>query len=252
MLPIARGPKAASLWFFAAGLLPLLSAAAAAQPIAGKVQPDRIDVGSIFVGAKVEASARIFFEGNDATGLEADVQAPQFVEILRTRLDTQTYGNRVTYVVCDVLMAIDTTTASELKGNVEVVVGGKRVNVPVAARVAEPKGDERKILIAETPFNRFSTDDAAIFDSWLKLVDEARLDVTYLEVDEAKPVLRELDLAKFDVVLLSGTGLLNVALPDHKKLKRFVYDINASNKGGRRKGRMPSHCRTPHTIFIKS
>ena len=224
MPPFPRGPKAASLWFFATGLLPLLSAAAAAEPVAGNAQPDRIDFGKIFVGATVEASARIFFERNDATGSSADVHAPPFVQILRTQFGTQNYGNRGTHRVCDVFMAIDTSAAGELKGDVEVEVGGNRVRLPVAARVAEPKGDERKVLIAETPFQRSATDDASLFDPWLKLVNDAGLNVSCLEVEPEKPVFRDLDLANFDVVLLAGTGLMNVALPDHKKLKRYVYD----------------------------
>ncbi|MGH7136214.1 MAG: hypothetical protein ACREHD_10775, partial [Pirellulales bacterium] len=107
MLRFARGPNAATRWFFAACLLPVLSTVATAQPIAGEAQPDRIDVGTIFVGATVEASTRIFFEGNDATGLSADVHPPPFVQIVRTRLDTQHFGDRGTYVVCDVFMAVD-------------------------------------------------------------------------------------------------------------------------------------------------
>jgi hypothetical protein len=79
----------------------------------------------------------------------------------------------------------------------------------------------------ETPFSRFSTSDAAMFNPWLNLVSGAHVDVHYLDVRPRSPVLREIDLANIDVVLLGMGGLVNLHDSDINRLRQFT------ERGGR-------------------
>lgn len=203
------------------------SSQALAQPVVGDSQPDQLSLGTIRVGATVEASVRIFGAGNDTAGIAVKTQPPRFVRVTETRLSTQEYGNLGKFVVCDVLISLDTTRAGEFTGKIKVQIGEIEVEVPVAASILEQQAGLSRVLIVETPFNRYSTSDASIFDAWLKLVKSAKLDVHYLEVDRALPVLRNLDLSNFDVVLLGGSGIYSAREGDFEKLKAFV------NSGGR-------------------
>src|SRR5262249_24970471 len=59
------------------------------------------------------------------------------------------------------------------------------------------------------------------------LVAEAKWDVSYLTVARGKPVLRDLDLSKFDVVLLAPDALLEASAADIKRARAFA------ERGGR-------------------
>ena len=192
-----------------------------AQPDAGKLQPNRIDVGTVCVGARVEASVRVVLAGNDIPGLTVKTDAPAFAEVRRTELATRNFGND--RAVCDVFLVFHTTITGDFKGKLGLFVDEQHVEIPLAARVVERTKSSRRVLIAETPFHRFSTDDAAVFDPWLRLVERAGLDVSYLDVERDQPVLRDLDLSSFDVVLLSGEGVFFITEKDFVKLKKFVY-----------------------------
>ncbi|MBI3861128.1 MAG: hypothetical protein HY290_04450 [Planctomycetia bacterium] len=205
-------------------LLALLqcSSQALAQPVVGSIQPDLLSLGTVRVGATVEASVRIFGEGTDTAGVAVKTQPPRFVRITETRLGTQQYGNVPPSVVCDVVISLDTSRAGEFSGKIKVQIGEIEVEVPVAASILEQEAGLSGVLVVETPFQRFSTSDSSIFDPWLEVVKSAKLDVSYLEVDGARPVLRDLDLEKFDVVLLAGTGLHYAGEGDREKLNKFV------------------------------
>ncbi|MFN0053804.1 MAG: hypothetical protein ACKV0T_16615 [Planctomycetales bacterium] len=200
----------------------LFTSAALAQPVAGTSQPDHLTLGTLRVGATAEASLRFFFAGDDTAGLQVIAQPPPFARITQTRLSTETYGNLGTFVVCDVILALDTTRAGELRGEVRIAIGDQVAEAPVAASLLPDEPGLSRVLLVETPFERFATNDASLFKPWLELVKTARLSPSYLEVEPGGPVLRNLDLAKFDVVLLSGTGLFYATPADFQKLSAFV------------------------------
>ncbi len=195
---------------------------ASAQPVVGSFQPDALSVGNVRVGATVEASVRIFGPGNDTVGIAVKTQPPRFVRVMETRLATQKFGNVEPSVICDVIISMDTSRAGEYSDKMKVQIGEIEVEVPVAASILEQEAGLSRVLIVETPFHRHSASDASIFDPWLELVKSAKLDVHYLEVDGTRPVLRELDMSNFDVVLLAGAGLHFAREGDIEKLKKFV------------------------------
>ncbi len=192
---------------------------------AAQIQPDRLDFGTVHVGARVEGSVRIFVAPKDAEGKTAKVDAPAFVRVRKVNVGTQQYGAN-TKGFCDIDVSIDTGRAGEDSGAIRVTVGGQRVEVPVRASVRARVAGATRVLVAETPFEKFSTSDGTLFDTWRKLVDSAGLDVDYAEIAGAS-VLEGVDLANFDVVLLGTSGVFRLTDGDVAALRRFA------ERGGR-------------------
>ncbi|HVC93680.1 MAG TPA: hypothetical protein VND64_08320, partial [Pirellulales bacterium] len=189
----------------------------------GKSQPNRLSFGVVRVGAMVEASVRIILDADIAADVGVTILPPSFVRITQSRMGTQNYGSKGTCTVCDVFVSLTTTDVGAFTGKLQVLFGEDGIaEVPVAATVLEQEPGLGRILIVETPFQRFSTSDASIFDPWLEIVKSANLDVHYLEVDRAQPVLRDLDLSNFDVVMLAGSGICFAGAGDFEKLTAFV------------------------------
>ena len=219
-----RKAKSAISAFSALTFVVFLSSSAQAQPVAGKTQPDRITLGSVRVGATVEASVRIFENGDDTAGIRVQVDPPPFLRVRQTNLATQTYGSLGTYIVYDITVSVNTAQAGEHSAPLCIQVGKQRLEIPVTVDVSPREVNQTRLLIVETPFHRFSTDDATLFAPWLELVKTASLDSHYLEVERNQPVLRDLNLSDFDVVLLAGTGLVFAQAADMDKLKKFIED----------------------------
>lgn len=203
-------------------LLQIQSASLNAQLTDAKSQPDHLTLGTVRVGATVEASVRVLIPGDDFTGIESQISPPKFVRVTQTRIGTQQLGNLGNFIYCDVFVSLNTERTSEFNDRLKVRLGGTEVEIPMTATVLEKTPNARRVLIVETPIQRFSTDDATLFEPWLNLVKTAELDVHYLEVDRGRPVLRELDLSNFDVVLLGGGGIFWARDEDFAKLNLFV------------------------------
>src|SRR4051794_30973310 len=90
-----------------------LVAPAAAQPRAGKVTPNKIAVGPVYVGATVEASFMAFEPGTDPK-IQFDVTAPKFVKVLNKDVRHQQFGPGNDFVCGTVEIAIDTAAAGGL------------------------------------------------------------------------------------------------------------------------------------------
>ena len=221
-LESARKARPIATLAFGLLLVHLLWSPVNAQPDDGKSQPNRLTLGTVRVGATVEASVRVLIRGDDTTGIEAKTSPPPFIRVTQTRMGTQTYGNLGTFIFCDVFVSLNTTRIGEYSGKLNVHVGEKQVEIPVTASILEKDPEATRVLIVETPISRFSTSDASYFEPWLKLVKSAKLDVHYLEVDPALPVLRNLELSDFDVILLGGTGIYSARDEDFEKLTAFV------------------------------
>jgi hypothetical protein len=198
-----------------------------AQPVAGKAQPDFLAFGNVRVGATVEASVRVFADGKNTTGLELRVEAPAFVRVLSKELGTQEFGQAGTKIFGDVALAIDTRHKGEYAAPVHVHIGKQETKIPVRVSVLPAQPGLSRVVVADTPFERFSTSDAKLFSPWLEVVKEARLDVHYLLASSKQPVLRDLRLREFDVILLGCSGLMSLCDQDRTRLKAFL------DQGGR-------------------
>ncbi len=198
----------------------------ASRATAGDAQPDALRFGTVRVGAIVEGSVQVWIDPADARGRPVNVGPPPFLRVSDVKVGTQKLGaDERGY--CVLRVSLNTASAGEFAGELHVEVGGRRVAVPVAASVRPPMPGLTRLLVFSTPFTSTSTSDATAFDRWLKLVDDAGLDVQYLDVQPRQAVLGRVDVEKLDVVLLGMSGLLALADPDVKLLQAFV------DRGGR-------------------
>lgn len=202
----------------------LISSPARAQFVAGSHTPDRIPLGIVRVGATVEASCRVHESGTDTSGIAIEVEPPPFARVKRTQLSVVTNGAMETFIVCDVFLSVNTQHEGDFSGPVKINVGKQKVEVPMTVKVAPREPGQIRLLVLESPFDRYSTDNAKVFDPWLDLVAAENLDVHYLEVDPNEPVLRDLYLSEFDVVLLAENGLCKAQESDIGKLTRYMND----------------------------
>ncbi len=209
-------PLRAALFLFV-----LSAGRASAQPTRGDVQPDRISFGTLYTGAVVEASFMIFEPGNDAD-IMLGVTVPDFVKVLNKATHAQQFGLGNDFVCGTVEITIDTTAAGELNGEMTVTLGQATANVPISAIVKPVRPELTRLLIAATPFDRYSTKDGKAFKAWTDLVNDVPLDVSYLLVTRGKPVLRDLDLSQFDGVVLAGDGIAFLRPVDLKNVRAFA------------------------------
>ena len=193
---------------------------------ADQFQPNALNFGSVRVGATVEGSVRIFRETANSSGLAIKVEPPAFVRAEDIKVGSQDYGGNIRGF-CDLVFSIGTERAGDYSGLVRVEIGRERFAIPVSVTVRPQMPNLTRVLVLETPFSRFSTNDATRFDPLLVLVREGHFDVHYLSSQRGLPVLRKVDLAKIDVVFLGMEGLLGLQEPDIKLMKDFL------NGGGR-------------------
>jgi hypothetical protein len=202
----------------------LAPSAALAQ--AGIQQPDRLPLGTVHVGATVEASLVVFENAADPAKVALAVEAPSFVKVLDKSVIARDFrdanNNLVKGVGGVVTIAIDTAKPGTFDGEVKVKLGTKTAKVPVSVVVKPPAPAAVRVLVVESPFHWTATDDASVFKDWTDLVADAGWDVSYLNVTPGKPALRDLDLSKFGVVLLDGGGLFDLTAADLKQVRAFA------------------------------
>ncbi|MDR3633243.1 MAG: hypothetical protein P4L84_05355 [Isosphaeraceae bacterium] len=202
-------------------LLPLTMRASAD---AGEIQPDRLNFGIVHVAAKVQGSVRIFVDPEELKSGKAKVTAPAFVKVDSVNQGTQEYGpgNRKGY--CDIAVTIDTANPGKVSSPIVMSLGKRRVEVPVSADIRPRKPVLPRILVADTPFQKFSTGDAKLFDPWLKLVEAGGFDVDYVDVRSAKSALDGVELSQYDTVLLGEMGLIRLNAEDIAALRRYAQN----------------------------
>jgi hypothetical protein len=191
----------------------------------GRHGPDRLPLGTVSVGATVEASFLVYEKTDDPKKLSLTVEAPPFVTVLEKSVIDRDIFDGDDWVKGAgglVLIRIDTGKAGNFQGEVQVKLGTVTARVPVSVVVTPPEPAAVKMLVVESPFVAFATSDASVFKDWTDLVAEAKWDVSYLTVAQGKLVFRDLDLSRFDVVLLSPGGLLEGSADDVKRVRAFV------------------------------
>jgi hypothetical protein len=176
----------------------------------GQPSPDWLPLGTVCVGATVEASFAVYTRADDPKKVPLKVNAPPFVKVLDQSVIDRTFyegDERVKGVAGIVVLQIDTSKPGVFQGQVEVKLGAAMAKVPVAVVVKPPEPAAVKILVVESPFHWNATGDPGVFKDWTDLVAEAGWDVSYLTAAHRQPLFRDLDLSKFNVVLLDAGGL---------------------------------------------
>jgi hypothetical protein len=198
----------------------LVGIPAEAQPKANDVQPDRLPLGTVYTGSVVEGSFLMFEAGKDPD-IPFSVTAPKFVQVRHTATHHREFGPGKDFVCGIVEFALDTSASGAMAGEFSVTLGQAAAEVPISATVITGKKGVPRLLIAETPFERYSG-PGELFKTWTDLVKDASLDVSYLLVTSGKPVLRDLDLGRFDCVLLAGMGLTELQPADIERVREFA------------------------------
>jgi hypothetical protein len=201
--------------------LVLCTGGVCAQPKSGQVQPDRIVFGNVHTGATVEASFMVLERGKDKN-IKFEITAPKMVKVLKKSIDTQQYGAGNDFVRGSVEVAIDTSAEGEVKGDIAIAFGQQTVKLPVRATVKPRRPELLRLLVVQTPFERFSTGDGRMFDAWTELVKDAAWDVDYFLTPRGKPALRDCNLAAFDTILLGQNGLIELTPADVKRVRAFA------------------------------
>ena len=199
----------------------LLAVPLAAQPRAGKTQPDKIALGTVYTDATVEASFLVYEPGTDPK-IKFEVTAPKFVKVVNKSADARQFGKGNDFVAGTVELALDTSAAGDFAGDFEITLGDSKVKVPVSATVKARKKGYSRVLLADSPFHSTSTDDGNMFKAWTDLVAASPLDVSYLLVRTGQSVFGDRDLTKFDCVFLDGGGVYALTADDVKKLRKYV------------------------------
>jgi len=196
-------------------LFAFLTAALTAQA-APKVRP-AVDLGSLAVGAVVEASFGVYWDDAALAKATAEVLTPKAVKILR--VSTRSYVDRA---LTTVEFAVDTAAPVGIDDVFTLRCGTEAATVPLRAEVrALPSGGSR-VLVAETPFETFSSDDPQTFEAWRQIVASARLDVDYRLVQAGRSTFDVGSLARVDVVLAGEGALLRLDDLQVAKLQGFV------------------------------
>src|SRR4029077_14784959 len=104
----------------------------------------------------------------------------------------------------------DTAKPGDFAASMVMTLGDHRVEVPISATIRPRDRHRPRVLVADTPFQRFSTKNATVFEPWLKLVERGGFDVDYIEVRGKNPVFDGIELAKFDSVLLGEKGITSL------------------------------------------
>jgi hypothetical protein len=201
-------------------LLALLATEIYGQPRVGQAQPDRIVFDTVHAGATVEASFLVFAAPAAAGEAKFKVTAPPFVRVLRKETDLSTAG----LLRGTVEFALDTGKVGEFAGQVAIELNATSVRVPVSASVRPQRPGLLRLLVVETPFQRFSTSDGGHFRQWTDLVAAAPWDVSYLLAYRDQPVLRDLKLSEFGAVLLGPEGVCGLTPADVKRVRAYAED----------------------------
>src|SRR5262249_53322426 len=182
---------------------------------------DKLAFGTVYQGATVEASFMLWEPGTDPN-IKLDVAAPKFVKVLKKETEAVSFGPPYNFVAGSVYVSIDTSAAGDLRGEVGVTLGASTAKLPVSVSVKPRRAGLVRLLVPFSPWHRGSTRDGGLFKAWTDLVQGVPVDASYLLVDAGKPILRDLDLSRFDCVLLSGLALMCQTPRDVKRLRAFV------------------------------
>jgi hypothetical protein len=193
-----------------------------AQSKTADLQPDSLHLGTVYVGATIEASFMLREAGNDPK-IKLDVRAPKFVKVRDKTAQVQNYGGPGKDFVNGIVeIALETKAAGEFKGELTVTLGKTTAKLPISLTVKVRRPGLSPVLIAATPFEAYTTSDGTHFQAWTDLVQDSTLDVNYLHVQRGKPVLRNLDLGKYVCVFLPADALVFVTPEDIKRVREYA------------------------------
>ena len=220
------------------------------KPIAWLLQPDSYRIGTVLQGSRVEMSLGLFsglkpgpmpasiprlpppmrkaadwiVERGRALavklGLHVGIEAPAFLKLERTEVAVHT--SQGPFVVISFLL--NTDSPGDYQGNLVVHLRGSAYGntnkvVPVTARViAAIPSNAPAVLIAETPYECYATDNGKAFEPLAAL--NTRLAAKGVKVSFCRHLPGSLNA--FRTILVAGPEMARLDTPQMKRLQEFV------------------------------
>jgi hypothetical protein len=187
-----------------------------------RIQPDRLSIGQVRVGARVEASILVGQRDADNAVSDVDVKLPSFLTL--TEMFRDFHRNWIVFVT------FKTMRPGKYEDHIKVYLGTGTAEIPVTAEVLSQETGLTSVLMVETPFHAHSTKNGTIFQAWVEVVRCAKLDINYLVcsrgdgLEPVDEVLKDVELSGFDVVLLADGGLYRIQQADLNKLTTFIEE----------------------------
>lgn len=205
-MPVAFGPFLCPLLFAA-----LATVALPAQQ-AAVAQPKDLVFGTLHQGTTVQASFHVTWP-TAATPAAVKIVPPTNVKVLRTATNAK---------VTSIWIEVGTAALGPCNGDIAVSFGDQRVAVPVQATVLPSMPHSSRVLVADSPWQEYSSEDSAVFAAWRHVVDTGKLEVSYLLPPKTGPVFSAEHLQRATVVLLGESSLFQLTKEDVSLLQGFV------------------------------
>lgn len=204
--------RALAVWLLTVSTGPVV-----AQDPAPRVQPPVHELGMLCVGSVCEASTGIWWTDMERQP-DPKTELPAGFRPLRE--NTRRFDQDE--IVTELAFAVPTNAEGEFSKEIPIVRGDERAVVKVhwTVRKTPPRGS--RILVAESPFETYSSDDPETFAAWRELVARARFDIDYrLRRANESPFAPE-HLARVDIVLIGESSLTRLTNGDAARLQGFV------------------------------
>ncbi len=208
-----------NVWSMCAVAIAIVFGSVVDEAHAASLKPERIDVGVVRVGAIVECGVRVYWDNAEPEAVKPAADLPAFAVLKELTLNTLARTGRR---YSEVMLTIDTQHVGEFQELVHVSYGMQRVEFPVSATIRPAEPGSKHVLLAQSPYDSSSTNDASRFDRWRRLVASTPLAPSYILIPQNGPVLRELPLEKFDVILLAGAGVRHLTAEDIHRIRAFA------------------------------
>ncbi len=227
-------------------------AAPPGKPVAWRIQPDRFPLGAALQGSRVEMSLGVFsgikptplpgflsglpsplksasewtFEQfrtlSARQSLRLAVEAPAFVKVERARVELHSTQGPFALVH----LRLKTDTPGDWQGNLIVHLKGAafgvtNINVPVSVKIlGVPASAPRAVLIAETPYECYATEDGRHFEPLAALSGRLAQEKVRIDFLHKLPAT----LSGYRTILLAGSEMAQLGPAQTARLEKFVAD----------------------------
>lgn len=189
------------------------------ENVAARLQPDVTALGTLRKGTRVESNIIVFWNDPATKAEKAVIEPPAFIRILRSSTRAHPQHGMMTRV----WFAIDTSKLGAHDGQIDIRYGDAKIKAPVSAVVLPNDRLSPRVLVAETPFEGYSTSTSTTFDAWRHLVATKKLEVHYIGTPKSgEHVLRAEDVSRVDVLLLGESSLIQLTESDVSLVQGFV------------------------------
>lgn len=215
--------------------------------------PDHIELGTVYVGSKVEFHAILLttvgggqfdaiygrlmramphawqpklmqwhprvrraksFVPVDLATLKPAVDAPSFIKVVSMGCGQGVQSTHgLPYV--GVRLELDTSRAGDYSGNVTATMNGRQASLPVRVLVREKPEGISRLLIATTPYRSSSTEYGSDFHALARVISASGLAADYLNELPAQ-------LENYRTIVLTDEALSQIATKDVGRVRAFV------------------------------